>query len=68
MCTVAFEDLRVIGCRERVTREGMGKKRRQGCVSLARTPEGWGGKEGERLGERRDEPRLRKNGIEKLHK
>ena len=38
MCTVAFENLRVIGCRERVTREGMGEKRRQGYVSLARTP------------------------------
>ena len=31
-------------------------------MSQARTPERWGGKEGERFCERRDEPRLRKNG------
>jgi hypothetical protein len=28
-----------------VTRERMGEKRRQGCVSLARTPKKWHGEE-----------------------
>ena len=32
-------------------------------MSQARTPERWGGKEGERVGERRDEPRLKRNEI-----